>query len=342
VSFQPSNTGFSVRQIRAFTADADHAATVYVGVVNDKQSGGVFVSHTGGLSWKHLNDGLDGHDVFSLGQAPDGTILAGTEHGIFRLKESLWLRVGGDTKTAEAPVVARTALAASSGKKVTRKMAARAQAGKVQRAVAIAPLKNFDGSVYGFALTGETLFAATSEGVLRSASSGLTWSLVTAIQAGDWHFVAAAKDYVVAASLNEVEMSADGGRTWQAVALPPKVTQVAALSLDGQGEVWIGDRDGVYLSADKGANWQTLTNLYVRNVNSLYYDEPAKRMLVTTNEPATAAFAVEIPSMRVDSWDTKWNLRFVRPVGDYLLGATLFDGVVVQPRMVDSALVEKP
>ncbi len=86
-SFVPSNTGFSARQITAFTADAQHAATVYVGVVNDKESGGVFVSHTGGLSWKQLSDGLDGHDVFSLGQAPDGTILAGTEHGIYRLKD---------------------------------------------------------------------------------------------------------------------------------------------------------------------------------------------------------------------------------------------------------------
>ncbi len=42
------------------------------------------------------------------------------------------------------------------------------------------------------------------------------------------------------------EMSTDGGKTWQAVALPPKVTQVSALSVDGQGEVWVGDRDGVY------------------------------------------------------------------------------------------------
>jgi hypothetical protein len=49
------------------------------------------------------------------------------------------------------------------------------------------------------------------------------------------------------------------------------------------------------------------------------------------------AFAVEIGSMRVSWWDTGWNLRFVRPVGDYLVGATLFDGIVVQPRMVDSA-----
>ena len=71
---------------------------MYVGVVNDKEAGGVFVSHTGGLSWKQLSDGLDGHDVFSLGQAPDGTILAGTEHGIYRLKDGGWQRVGDDTK----------------------------------------------------------------------------------------------------------------------------------------------------------------------------------------------------------------------------------------------------
>jgi photosystem II stability/assembly factor-like uncharacterized protein len=348
VSFLPSNTGFSVRQIRAFAADAQHPATVYVGVVNDKQSGGVFVSHTGGLSWHHLNDGLDGHDIFGLGQAPDGTILAGTEHGIFLLKDSMWQRVGedvkmADVKSATAPVAAvKTAPAVKSRRKPVRKTVARQRpATKPHSAVAGAALKSFDGSVYGFALTDETLFAATSQGVLRSASSGVTWNVVAAIPASDWHFVAASKDNVVAASLTAVAMSADGGKTWTAVALPPKVIQVAALSVDGQGAVWIGDRDGVYLSADKGANWQTLTNLYVRNVNSLYFDEHANRMLVTTNEPATAAFAVEIPSMRIDSWDTKWNLRFVRPVGDYLLGATLFDGVVVQPRMVDSSLVEK-
>jgi hypothetical protein len=41
--------------------------------------------------------------------------------------------------------------------------------------------------------------------------------------------------------------------------------------------------------------------------------------------------------MQVRSWETGWDLRFVRPVGEYLLGATLFDGVVVQPVMVDSA-----
>ena len=47
-SFVPSNSGFSARQITAFTGDAQHPATVYVGVVNDKESGGVFVSQPAG------------------------------------------------------------------------------------------------------------------------------------------------------------------------------------------------------------------------------------------------------------------------------------------------------
>ena len=40
-------------------------------------------------------------------------------------------------------------------------------------------------------------------------------------------------------------------------------------------------------------------------------------------------------------WNTGWNLRLVRPVGDHLVGATLFDGIVVQPRMVDSSEVAR-
>ena len=340
-SFLASNDGFSARRDycvsqsrRAASRDGD------VGVVNDKDSGGVIVSHTGGLSWSHLGDGLDGHDVFSLGQAPDGTMLAGTEHGIYRLKDDGVAARGDDPKTG---VVKAAPPAAPSKTKPVRK-AGHGRPAVKQRPVAKAhapaaavPLKGFDGSAYGFALSGDTLFAATSQGVLRSASSGVTWSLVAAIPAGEWRFVAASKGNVVAASLSAVEMSADGGETWKAVALPPKVTQVLALSVDAHGGVWVGDRDGVYFSADKGANWQTLKNLYVRNVNSLYYDELSDRILVTTNEPATTVFAVAAVSKQVSSWDTKWNLRFVRPVGDHLVAATLFDGIVVQPRMVDSA-----
>jgi photosystem II stability/assembly factor-like uncharacterized protein len=341
-SFLASNEGFSARQITAFAGDVQHPATVYVGVVNDKDSGGVFVSHTGGLSWSHLSDGLDGHDVFSLGRAPDGTMLAGTERGIYRLKDAEWQRAGEDGKStakttvATLPVAKATPMRKAGHGAVTQRPVAKAHV-----PVAGPIVKNFDGSVYGFALTGETLFAATSQGVLRSASSGTTWSVVAPISAGEWRFVAAAKGNVVAASLGAVQMSVDGGDRWQTVALPPRVTQVLALSVDAHGGVWLADRDGVYFSADKGSSWVTLRNLYVRNVNSLYYDESADRILVTARQPETTVFAVEAVSKQVSSWDTKWNLRFVRPVGDHLVAATLFDGIVVQPRMVDSGEIAK-
>jgi hypothetical protein len=48
-------------------------------------------------------------------------------------------------------------------------------------------------------------------------------------------------------------------------------------------------------------------------------------------------FAVQLPDHTVRYWDTGWKLRFARPMGDHLLAATLYDGVVIQPKMVDSS-----
>ncbi len=149
-SFLPSNRGFSARQVTAYSADAQHAATLYVGVVNDKESGGVFVSHTGGLSWSQMSGGLDGHDVFSLGQAPDGSILAGTEHGIYRLQGAVWQRVGDDTKIAvEGKTAAAGAKTAAAGK---------TSAGKRQAAKRQAPARGAVAAGAGKRLRGERLW----------------------------------------------------------------------------------------------------------------------------------------------------------------------------------------
>jgi len=76
--------------------------------------------------------------------------------------------------------------------------------------------------------------------------------------------------------------------------------------------------------------------LNLNDVNSVYYDEAANRVLVTANNASTFACAIAVTDKSVQCWDTGWHLRQMRPVGDHFVGVTLFDGVVVQPRMVES------
>jgi photosystem II stability/assembly factor-like uncharacterized protein len=339
-SFSPSNNGFSARQITSYIGDAAQPAMIYVGVVNDKAWGGVFVSDNGGLSWSQKSAGLNGQDVFSLGQASDGTLLAGTGHGIYRLQGELWNRVNnvalaGHESAAPAP------------EKVEKKVSAPARRSGKKRVVPakktaeVPPTRFFDANVNAIAQSGDTLYAATSEGLLRSVTAGESWALMAGPEMDDWNFVSAAKSWVLAATLRSAVLSSDGGESWVPVMLPEVLNQLAAIAVDGAGGLWVGGREGVFVSQDRGVTWQGLKNLAIRDVNSLFYDAPSQRMLITANSQNTIAFAVHLPDHSVRYWNTGWNLRLVRPVGDHLVGATLFDGIVVQPRMVDSSEVAR-
>jgi photosystem II stability/assembly factor-like uncharacterized protein len=336
-SFLPANNGFSARQITSYIADAAQPATIYVGVVNDKAWGGVFVSDNGGLSWSQKSAGLNGQDVFSLGQASDGTVLAGTGHGIYRLQGEVWAPVTevslSDHQSPE-PAVEKKAVGPSRPARKARGVAPK-------KTTEAPPARVFDANVNAIARAGDTLYAATSEGMLRSVTAGESWKLVVGPEKESWSFVATARSWVLAATLRSATLSSDGGQSWEPVNLPATLEQLAAVSVDDAGGLWVGGRDGIFVSQDRGATWQSLKNLSIRDVNSLFYDEPTQRMLITANSKNTIAFAVHVPDRAVHYWNTGWSLRLVRPMGDHLVGATLFDGIVVQPRMVDSSEVAR-
>jgi photosystem II stability/assembly factor-like uncharacterized protein len=337
-SFLPSNNGFSARQITSYIGDATQPATIYVGVVNDKAWGGVFVSDNGGLTWSQKSAGLNGQDVFSLGQASDGSVLAGTGHGLYRLQGELWSRVNNVSLSEnQSPEPAAEKKAAVPGKPrgKTRGVAPKKATEGASSARA------FDANVNAIARSGDTLYAATSEGILRSVTAGESWKLVVGPDRQDWSFVATVRSWVVAATLRSATLSSDGGQRWEPVSLPETLEQLAAVAVDDAGAVWVGGREGVFVSQDGGVTWQSLTGLSIRDVNSIFYDESSQRMLITANSKNTIAFAVHLPDHAVRYWNSGWSLRLVRPVGDHLVGATLFDGIVVQPRMVDSSEVAK-
>jgi photosystem II stability/assembly factor-like uncharacterized protein len=338
-SFTESNSGFSARQISAFMVDAARPGMMYLGVVNDKEWGGVFLSRDGGLSWYQRSEGLRGRDVFSLAQAPDGTLVAGTSHGIFRYEDIYWTRSLDPSMLSGAP--ARTRVAAKAPVRGQKKTAGKGKAAPVHAPPAAASVADgagsFDGVVHAIVTVGLKMYAATSRGLLVSPSSGKSWAPVPSMGGDEWRFLAAEKQTVVVASLEKMMSSTDGGTTWMDVALPPKVMLMTALAVDGRGEIWAAGREGVFVSSNNGVSWQTLSNLYVRDVNSLYYDRKSEQVLVTANGTNSIAYGVEVGTRKVSYWDTGWTLRFLRPVGDHYLGATLFDGVVIQPRMIDAS-----
>jgi hypothetical protein len=190
--------------------------------------------------------------------------------------------------------------------------------------------------VYGIVTAGHTLLATTSSGLLTSTDDGVTWAPGGPRNTVEWRMISSAKENVVAASLHTVAFSADAGVTWSPIKLPEELTQIGAVAVEPSGAVWVGGREGVWVSSDAGNVWTTPKNLFVNTVNNIYYDEGSQRVVVTTGGANSYVFQVKLPKHEVEYADTGWNLRFARYVGDHLVAATLYDGMVVQPRVMPS------
>ncbi len=347
ITFSSSNKGFTSRQISAITQDKSNPASMWVGVLNDKAAGGVFASTDGGLTWTQKSAGLGGADVFSLAQAPDGTLLAGTRHGIYSLTNDTWKSSGLTLAlppevdpNAPKPTAKRGAVrgakgtAAASTRPVVGKRSTSAAAG-VERST---PPQESTKGVFAMVTSDNTVFAATEEGILSSTDNGHTWNRSRSTQGKAFHLMSALGPRVLVADQTNLSLSVDKGLNYQKISTPPGLTYLTATAIDDGGRLWVGGREGIFYSDSDGANWKSLKGLYVPDISGIFYDRATSHVLVTSNGPATLVFEVHTPDLKVTSRDAGWSLRAVRQVGDHLLGITPFDGVVIEPKMVATAI----
>ncbi len=339
-TFSSSNDGFSAREISTVVQDRSNPSHLYVGVINDREAGGVFASEDGGLHWTQKSDGLGGADVFSLGQAPDGTLLTGTRRGIFRLAGDTWQNSGlvlaapPEDKPVASTAKAAPAAKGRSGSRVAAKGASRTAP------VRSVPPQEAKTGAYAMATGDSGVFAVTEEGLLSSADNGKTWQHVLGAGNKSWRMIAAQGKHVVLADPHGMTVSADNGTTFQPVTLP-KDLYLTAMTMDETGRLWAGGAQGVFLSEDAGASWHVLPNLYVPNVSGLVYDKASSRVLISSNSADTPVFTVQTPDLKVTYMTTGWGMATLRAVGDHLVGITRNEGVLLQPKMVDSALVNQ-
>lgn len=317
-SFEASNAGFSQRQVSSLLVDAKNNQTMYAGVVNDKQFGGVFTSTDGGSRWSQQSAGLDGRDVFSLAQSADGTLLAGTRHGIFRWNGTDWQQDGNVVNTAH-----KTVYTVRRGRRTKK---------TIDVAAPAAPI---NAGVNQISTGGNVWYAATSEGIYRSMNQGSAWQ-GPLIKGSDYLFVDAQGGIVIAARHDGLMLSEDGGLNWRTLTMPATLSSVRALATSPNGTLWVGGREGLFLSDDRGQTWHAMSTLPIADIDGLTYDAAMKRMIVTSSD-STLVFAINEADKSWKWWDAGWNVRHVRSTGGRLVAASLYDGVVVQPAPQEAA-----
>jgi photosystem II stability/assembly factor-like uncharacterized protein len=309
-----SNKGYAHRYVSAILADNKDASTLYVGVVNDREYGGVFYSHDAGHNWLQKATGLGGKDVFALQQAPGGALIAGTSHGIFSLE-----RNAGEWRPMNVVVVEHTVT-------IPRKGARKAVTKTTQEK------SKMESRVNDLDLGSKRWLAATTSGIYISTDHGLTWKGGEVLGQQDFVSVKAEDDVLVAATRSSVLVSNDSGATWKQAGIPKYVVGIRGTAIASDRQILVAAREGAFRSGDGGATWEHIGNgLPAKDITSVSVDSTHSRLLATSD--TTGVIFESNDGGR--SWrhgpDTGFPLRRVSIIGGRYVGATPFDGVILQP-----------
>jgi photosystem II stability/assembly factor-like uncharacterized protein len=315
-SLSPSNHGYTHRYVSSIASDKNDPNEILVGLVNDRELGGVFVTRDHGENWLQKSNGLGGRDVFSLKQTANGSFVAGTNRGIFLLPAngSLWQPIN-------AVINEKASLrAAKKGSKKT----AMAQ-NTITRSV-------LDAKVNDVEIAPQHWMAATAAGLFTSSNQGKSWSGGPVMGNKDIVSVKNNGDIVVAATRTSVLFSTDNGTAWKHVNLPSYVTNIRGLAITADQQILIASREGAFRSSDSGMTWERSYNgLPDANLSSITYDESGDRLLATSTVTGVIFESVDGGRNWHRGPDAGYPLHSINVVKGRFLAATPFDGVVLQP-----------
>jgi photosystem II stability/assembly factor-like uncharacterized protein len=316
-TFSTSNHGYSHRYVSAILADSKEPNTLYIGVVNDREFGGVFSTHDGGQSWQQKSAGLDGRDVFTLKQASNGTLVAGTNRGMFELLPGT---------TAWHPIN-NVVL------EKTVSHAVKLKSGKSKTVTSISSTRSvLQGRVSDTYLGSSRWYAATSAGLFTSKDQGKIWMGGPIAGQQDVVSVQAQDGLLVAATRSSVLVSQDAGAAWHLAVLATYPVNVRSVTVAPDGQIFVATHEGAFHSADSGQSWNhVVAGLPDKDITSVTYDSSHRRLLATSGQTGVVFESSDGGSTWQRGPDSGFPLRRISVVHGHYVGATPFDGVIAQP-----------
>jgi photosystem II stability/assembly factor-like uncharacterized protein len=332
-SFAQSNEGFSARRIEALLVDGGSAQKLYAGVVNDKSYGGAFVSKDGGAHWEQISTGLDGRDVFALAESPDGSILAGTNHGIFALDSGdtghFWsprnkiqneqLKAAVETQLTEVP----------RPEPMPHRPAKMHQGTHPSEQKPVESSMEISGRIYALDLSGEVWLASTTTGLYTSKDQGASWQGGPVMGAVEYRSIAAHGALLAAVQPEEVVLSSNAGQSWRLIGIPAMLTSIHSVAFSADGTLWLGAREGVYFTRDLGKTWMWVHRFPLNDVDELSFDAHLGKMLVSSRS-SDQIYVIDTKTLNWKWEQTGFRIAHVRISGKRLLAASLYDGVLTE------------
>ena len=327
--FVAANQGFSARKVEALLVEHNNPAHIWAGIVNDKSFGGVFASVDGGQSWEQRTAGLEDRDIFNLSESAEGDLVAGTNSGIFlwNAEKQLW-----EPRNLIANTSKKSAEQVIKGRKIT-----------VEKSVKEAE-RTLESRVRALDVSGSTWVAATGIGLLTSHDKGASWQGGPALGTVEYVSLAVEGKAIVAAKPDGVAYSTDGGASWWPLSIPQMLTRIYRVAFSADGTLWLGAREGVYFTrnfaAEHGREWMWIERMPFRDADALYYDAQMDRLLVGSHS-TDMIFIVEPKNFKWTLRQAGFPVTVVRRAGARLLGASLEDGVLLEPIDVQAVAAGK-
>ena len=312
-SFDPSNRGFSHRQVQTLVAEPN-TQTLYAGSVNDREFGSVYRSRNGGLDWEHIGSGLGKRDVYSLERSAPGTLIAGTDDGVFVLPNgsSAWRSAALSQKTV-----------ASSKTESRNRVDVHTRNVNLGKVFHVRAIKHNGQEIW---------IAATSQGLFSSKDDGQRWVGGPVLGSQNFtNFDCKHLDLIVGNSRNAF-LSRDLGESWQQLSLPNRTGLLTSVLFGPDLSVWATTDLGTFRTSDNGTKWYPVTAGNDRSLLS-YVNFISEKHVVALGIHRDKVFE------SLDSGVT-WNLlaesqrplRQLLVTTNQLFGVMQFGGVVVESR----------